>query len=236
MRILHTSDTHGMPAPITHKCVDVIVHSGDLLPDPPLEDGHRHENIQRWQREWVQANIEGFKSWTFGRPLLFCGGNHDHADGAWLEVELRANSIDATCLDDKLGSFIGLNWFGLPYVEYINGWHAYELNDDEMKAKIDAMVDTIDASTGIDVLVAHQPPMKILDKDLRNGLHWGNRRLNDALWDGVVCEGIEAGKVPEIVLMGHCHSARGVRMLTKNYRTILFSNAATTQCLIETGA
>jgi len=230
MRILHTSDTHGLPAPITHKCIDVIVHSGDLFPDPPLENGHRHENIQLWQQDWFKANIEGFKSWSFGRPLLFCLGNHDHICGEWLEKELRSIGIDATCLNDKLVSFGGLNWYGLPYVEYINGWHAYELNDDEMKDKVDAMVNTINASTGIDVLGAHQPPMRILDCDLRNMLHWGNQRLNDALF-----KDIEEGKEPSAVLVGHCHSSRGIRMIGKNDRTILFSNAATTQHVVEIG-
>ena len=231
MLVSHISDNHGsFYERITHKCIDAIIHSGDLLPDPPLNKGSLHANIERWQQQWVREHMQEFKEWIGDKPFLFIQGNHCHPEGDWLEGELKLNGINAICLHDKITHFEGLEFYGLPYITWCNGYHANELNDDQMQVKIDEMVKSINEATYVDVLVCHQPPMKILDKDLRNHLHWGNQRMTDALF-----EQIDEDKVPRHVLMGHCHSANGIRLVSKNNRTVLFSNAATTQHILECG-
>jgi Icc-related predicted phosphoesterase len=229
MRIAHASDSHGRFPAIDHKGVDVIVHSGDLCPDPDISKGSKKEVLRYWQQKWVWDHIEDFKKQIDGRPFLFVAGNHDHGSGEWLEVELQKEGINAICLHDKLVSFGGLNWFGIPYIPAINGHHAYEMNEQEMRAKLlDEMVPVINASTGLDVLVCHCPPYEILDQDLHNMLYWGNKVLNEALF-----ERIDAEKCPSLVCVGHSHSSNGVRMVSKNGRTILVSNSATTVQYIE---
>lgn len=230
MRIAHISDTHGMIPVIDHLGIDAIIHSGDFIPDPDMSRGSKKEVLQYWQRKWVWDNMETLKERIAGRPFLFVLGNHDHEGGAWLEAELKKESINAICLHNKVVSFGGLNWLGFPWVDHINGWHSYELEEMEMQEKIDAMVEAINGATYVDCLVMHQPPYKILDQDLRNMLWWGNDRMNDALWNK-----IDVDKVPATVLCGHCHSSSGIRVVSKNDRSILFSNAATTQHILETG-
>lgn len=226
LRLLHTSDTHGMPAPITHRDIDVVVHSGDLCPDPPAALGK--VPIKAWQRNWVSGHLDAIKEWLDGRPLLFCGGNHDWCGGEWFEQELRRVGIDATCLHDKLVGFRGYSFYGVPYIPYICGTHAYELEEEGMIAKLDEMVATISAATYTDVVVAHCPPADILDEDLRTHIHWGNILLNEALF-----EEIDPEKGPSTVLIGHCHSSHGVRHVNEKGRSILFVNSATTQHTIE---
>jgi Icc-related predicted phosphoesterase len=224
MRIAHCSDTHGRFLPIKEKCIDVIVHSGDFHPDPPWEKGCKKEVVAAWQKQWVEDNIEMLKSWVFGRPLRFCSGNHNQQNGFDLEEQLKSHGIDAACLDDKLVSFQGVSFYGFPYIDFVSGWHAYEMEDDrEMQEKLDLMIEAANASY-IDCLVIHQPPWKILDKDLRNGLHWGNKLLNDALFRDIKKE-----MRPQWAFIGHCHSARGITI----EQDIVFVNSATTYHIID---
>jgi Icc-related predicted phosphoesterase len=227
-RLAHISDTHGLFPKIEGLKIDAIIHSGDLPPDPDPSHGHKKEIVEYWQRKWVWDHIEDFQSQIGNKPFLFCQGNHCWTGDKWLEKELKTNGINAVCLHDKITTFNGTNIWALPYVPFINGYHAFELGEVGMQMKIDEMVEAINASTGVEMLVCHCPPFGILDEDLRNGIHWGNKLLNEALF-----EKIDADKCPSTILMGHCHSSHGIRQISKNGRTILFSNAATTQHILE---
>jgi Icc-related predicted phosphoesterase len=227
-RLAHISDTHGKFPRIEGMNIDAIVHSGDLPPDPDPSHGHKREIVEYWQRKWVWDHIEDFKTQIGNLPFLFVGGNHCHFGAEWFENELKSEGINAICLHDKVVSYGGLKWYGFPWVSSINGSHAHELNEEQMQEKIDSMVEAINASDYVDVIVAHQPPWQILDKDLRNGTHWGNKMMNDALF-----EKIDKEKLPQHYLTGHAHSSNGIRSVSRNERTILFSNAATTQHILE---
>ena len=86
MRVVHTSDNHGAFSPIKGRSIDVIIHSGDLLPDPDPSHGHKKDIIEYWQRKWVWDHIEQFKTWIGALPFLFTLGNHDFAGAEWLET------------------------------------------------------------------------------------------------------------------------------------------------------
>lgn len=202
-----------------------IVHSGDLFPDPPGKPKFKEE-IGEWQLDWLKENIIEFTKWIGNHPFLFILGNHDHADPFKVEDLLRSYNIKIDCLHDSIVCHNGINFYGIPYIPYINGSFAYELQSDEMIKEINQIVKKINTahhSSLINVLVAHAPPYEILDLSY-SGSHLGNTVMTEAFNNK-----IKKNRLPEYYLTGHVHHSNGI--LLKN--DTLYSNAATTKHIIE---
>src|SRR5260370_30002414 len=152
MRILHGSDTHGN-FPKLRGFFDVVVHSGDLLPDSI----DRSLSIKN-QTDWVEEHINDFKTWLDGKPFLFTLGNHDFIPAELLEHILNSNGIKAYHLHDRIVSYGSANFYGFPYVPTIDGSYNYErMHGKDMVVNIDEMVSHLN-QTYVDVLVAHCTP------------------------------------------------------------------------------
>jgi Icc-related predicted phosphoesterase len=226
MRICHVSDLHGNFKRL-NGVFDIVVSSGDLLPNRESYVSKGRRNFEEsFQYNWIKDNIEKFKDLLDGKPFLFINGNHDFLHPDSIVDLLRQNDINAISLEDKIINFNGINFYGFPYIPYIHGGFNYEKMDKDMVKEIDKMIENINNSSGVEVLVAHAPPHQILDKAfdrLNNGPRYGNVALLNAMDYKLNVKG------PEIVCCGHIHQSHGV--MIKN--GVLYSNAATTQQIIE---
>jgi Icc-related predicted phosphoesterase len=219
LRLCHISDTHGHLNPL-QGFFDVIVHSGDFLPDPPGNPSFKDE-IGLWQLDWVKDNIDSLKKWIGNYPFLFTLGNHDHVDPYDLEKLLRKNNIDANCLHDNIFKINDIGFYGFPFVPYINGSFAYERFEPYMQDEVNVLVEQVNAGK-VNVLVCHAPPLNILD------LSYSKHHLGSAIIASGLAK-IKAKKLPSYYLCGHIHYSRGV-MFKHN---ICFSNAACFQQILE---
>jgi Icc-related predicted phosphoesterase len=210
MKICHISDTHGS-LPRLNGDFDIIVHSGDILPDISFNKTH----AMMGQMKWLEENLIKIKEWINNKLFLFIPGNHDFLNPDLISQVLRSESIRNINLTNELITYEGIRFYGFPYVPTINGFWEYEANSIEMNKKVDQMMEN-----DMDIIVAHAPLYKILDRTTGNE-HIGNNILNNAFEIH--------GKQPMYYLHGHCHEANGIEFK----HNILVSNAAMTQHIIE---
>jgi Icc-related predicted phosphoesterase len=221
MRLCHISDTHGK-FPELFGRYDAVIHTGDLLPNSHhVMTGNRNLEM-RFQLQWIRDNINEFKSWLRGHPLLYVPGNHDFIDSNLLEFELRSVGLEVFNLTDKILTFQGVNFYGFPYVPEINGMWNYERRLPEMQTEVDKMVTELN-KTYVDVLACHAPPYKMLD------LTMGNEVVGCQVISTALDYKINKDMLPSYYLCGHIHEANG--MSVRN--GMMVSNAATTRHLIE---
>lgn len=215
MKICHVSDTHSL-FPKLNEDYDVIVHSGDMLPNrkPRLKiDEHL------FQRDWIREHAAEFKTWIGEKLFLFCAGNHDYTEPC---TELRDIGINAFDITNKQVEIEGIKFYGFPYVPYIGYWN-WEAPNRMMEEKVKELIEIVNKNK-IDVLVAHCPPYGILDQN-REGTHIGNTHMTAAL--------MEFDPLPKAFLCGHCHERPNEINLPINGKHIKIVNSATTQRIIE---
>ncbi len=217
MKILHISDTHSF-FPDLEGDFDVVVHSGDWLPNKPSKlPGTEAE----FQEAWITKKANDIKVWLKGKPLLFCQGNHDFIDNKVQERILVNAGINAICLDNKIVKFRGYNFYGFPYVTWIDGAWSNEKTSEGMLLEVDKLVSLVNKSQ-IDIIVAHSPPGGVLD-EAHGGNHFGNNHMTNAIIHKFTM-------FPKAYLCGHIHEQGGKAVLLGD---MLLSNAATSQRIID---
>lgn len=221
MRICHISDTHGGFFPLYGR-YDLVLHTGDFFPNSPAVFTGNKTQEMVFQLQWLRNSIPNIKQQLQGHPFLYVPGNHDFLHPDLMEHELRTAGIEAIGLTDKITMFRGVNFYGFPYVPYINGSWNYEKELPEMQIEVDKMVEQLN-KTYVDVLACHAPPYRVLDLSL------GNEILGSTAIAHALDYKIEKAMMPQVYLCGHIHEAHGV----SNRNGMLISNAATTRHLIE---
>lgn len=232
LTICHISDSHGFLHKLP-KQIDVIIHSGDLMPNARRENYHDANKSfptleSEYQKQWIINNIENIRSWLDGRPFIFLPGNHDYFDGV-CDI-LNDNKIQAIDICNKQTTFGDLKIYGFPFVPWIGPSWNYSIQNDQMKKEVDRLLPMFEQ--GIDILVCHAPLYGILDGvpirqynigQNNNELadvqleHIGNIPLTNLLTNKVE-------KLPQWILVGHCHKGNG----WDECLGIKISNAATT--------
>lgn len=221
MKIAHVSDTHG-DFPEIDRDVDVIVHSGDMIPNIRRADRSPSWNFADemiFQHDWIFRHTEQFQDWIGDTPLLICSGNHDF-------VSLAATLSDILPkvhnLDLKRVELNGVVFAGFPYIPRIVGEWVRELEDDAMRDAVDKLVLLgWNQDKMCDVLVSHCPPNGVLDKDSK----WkggGIKALTTAL-------NYTINPLPKYLLCGHFHESHGEEM----FDTMKVINSATTVTYLE---
>lgn len=229
LNIFHFSDSHGrVPSVVPSIEYDVVVCSGDLLPDRyPRKEERLRLNLPysmpgspARQEQWLRTQLPKFQALARGKPFLFTPGNHDFYDPVPM---LREAGIDAHDLTDTIVTVGGLRFYGFPYVPWCGGGWNHELTPQGMAMKVAEVVVALEDSL-FDVLVAHCPPYKLLDR-AKNGQDCGNPYMLKALLD------MAPEKLPKAYLCGHVHTSAG----DGDFRGMYVSNAATTMRLIPIG-
>lgn len=223
LRAIHISDTHGNFPSLRGK-FDCVIHTGDLFPNSHHVMAGNRVKEMAFQLQWLRDSLPNIKSWLQGYPMLFILGNHDFLNPDVMELELRSLDIEAFNVTDKILSFQNVNFYGFPYIPAINGMWNYERELPEMGQEVDKMVEVIN-KTYVDVLACHAPPFKMLDLSRSNQL-LGSTVIADAL-----SYKVNPDMMPAYYLCGHIHEAHGVSIRNG----IVYSNAATTQHIVEIG-
>jgi Icc-related predicted phosphoesterase len=210
MKIYHLSDTHGWgfwdnPLPPD---TDVIVHTGDLLPN--VTRGIVDREVP-FQTDWINRFVEPIKRWLADRPLIYVPGNHDY-------IEL-VDFLPATRAGLTPVQVAGLQWIGFREIPYIAGEWAGEVQVPEMAAIISDIFDgETELSAPGDVLLCHAPPSNILDSPPNNPqIHYGISTLTTALQ--------YRPHRFRAVLFGHIHQNSYLQITINN---TIYSNAAYT--------
>lgn len=225
MNLFHFSDSHGrVPTPITDAEHDVVVCSGDLLPDryPRDEERYRYRlpevmpGSPAFQERWLRTQRARFEGLARGKPFLFCPGNHDFFDPVPV---LREWGIDAHNLTERVVEVAGWRFYGFPFCPWAGGVYNNEVRPPVMREKMAAMLTSLEDGA-FEVLVAHCPPFGVLDTG-RNGQQYGNVAMRDALAP-------EDARRPLLYLCGHIHASAGM----KTVRDMPVSNAAKTKRIL----
>ena len=204
--LLHISDTHGGLTPLCAEG-DVVVHSGDFLPNRtrgirPVEE--------TFQRAWVEENAVKIREWIGGRKFLFVPGNHDYAD---IGAALRYIGVDATELVDEPLTIDGFTFVGFKWVPFFTGDWNYEIGPAEMSERLAPIAARLDTGP-IDVMVAHAPIYGVLDRNWR-GDRCGNKAMRTMLQ--------AARHVPGFYLCGHIHEGHGYQAWERD--TVIVNSA-----------
>ncbi len=221
LRLCHVSDTHG-GFPRLPGRYDAVIHTGDFFPNSHHCFNNNRTQEMVFQDDWLKSQIPTMKQWLQGHPFLYVPGNHDFLHSDRMEHILRAEGIQAIGLTDKITTFQGVNFYGFPYVPYINGGWNYERELPEMQKEVAKMVEELN-KTYVDVLACHAPPHRVLDLSLGNEI-LGSTAISDALNYKIARD-----MMPTTYLCGHIHEAHG---LAHRYG-MLISNAAVTRHIIE---
>lgn len=220
IRLCHVSDNHSLFAPLVGK-FEAVVHSGDFFPNSNNVWTSQIKELE-FQYQWLRDNLPVIKDWLQGNPFLFTLGNHDFVDGDYMAGLLNSIGIEAYNLADRVTTFQRVNFYGFPWIPYIQGNWSYECTVSQMQPHIDRMVETLN-QTYVEVIVAHSPMYGTLDFSKHN-ICLGSTQLANAF-----DLQIEKNMMPLAYLCGHIHEARGVSM--RNGMLVL--NSATTQNVIE---
>lgn len=178
MRLTAFADAHGR-LPVVEPC-DVLVIAGDLCPNfnynPDLDKVR--------QAEWLDTAYRAWEAQVPARHILYTPGNHD-----WVSHGLPPGLRARMGVDEEF-TVMGKRFWLTPWVSPVCGWN-YMLERRERRKRFDLI------PTNLDVLVAHSPAHKILDRN-HDGEHIGCEELRQLLYH----------KKPEIYVFGHCHEGR----------------------------
>lgn len=219
MRVTHISDTHGA-FPNLKNNNDIIIHSGDIFPDPPRLFDKQTNAL--WQENWIIQNLGALKNYFKNTPLYFIGGNHDYVDANKTEELFRSAGINATNIEDKIVSINNLNMYGFPWIKKINNRFNYELNNNAMKLACDDLKEKLE-STHVDIIVAHGAMKDGLSNE--GYCDYGNEYLNDMFMS------MNKDMIPQYMFVGHLHTANGIKF--RHDLNMLIVNSATTINSIE---
>lgn len=212
MKILHMSDTHGR-FPIPEGEWDVVVHSGDMLPNRSY--GVRSIE-QAFQEMWLAENSLKMHPRYWSKPLLVTPGNHDFIDPTPI---LRQAGVDARLLCNGLLEVDGVNFWGHPWTPPFYDWN-WMCGPEEMRRHLSGAIELMEQG-GIDVFVSHGPLRGVLDRN-QDGERCGCRVLRDVLYS--------VRHPPKLVLHGHIHESAGLQGWS---RGVMVSNAACTQRILS---
>lgn len=230
MKLFHISDSHGFPYMEIPDSADVIVLTGDILPDD--WDTLKRNKIlglpmpslisrKEYQEYWLLNNLQAFVAWTKNKPLMWCSGNHDYFNPCKMLSDAGINVFDT---NDRMVNFGGMSWYGFPYVNFIDGNFVYEKSKSQMVIETNNLLKTLskfEMSSFPDIFLAHAPLAGIYDRD-KNGNSYGNSVLLN-------CMLYSDKKLPNLYLCGHVHAPDGGYELNG----MRIFNSATSSHLIE---
>lgn len=243
MKVQHVSDAHGnrefLEIPDD---VDVVIWSGDNLPEPPYLSPWVDwaTAARQYQREFM-ASLD-MPSRLKGRPFVSVPGNHDWLTfGDWeifgAETQCVAWPPYVPTVKRVKTNGATLLIAGAVGIPYINGKYNYESNDADIYQRAKATLDLLlseagscwNKGEGVNMIfVTHTPPWKVLD--MFNGQHYGSFGIERAIEDAIEDSGRFQGSLTH--LFGHMHdSASPEPVILPHGRytgwTVLSRNSAT---------
>lgn len=207
-RLVCISDTHGMHKKIKLPDGDILAVAGDVTMRGDLDEVLRFT-------EWVDTLLNKGKF----KDVVWICGNHDFLFQDNPALAKESVKLAGTYLQDTEATIQGLRFYGTPWQPEFFDWAFNLPRGNALKI----MWDRIPA--GIDVLITHGPPYKILDNIYRkNRTRYDDPNLQ---MGHVGCYDLAHQVVnrikPKVHVFGHIHEAYG--MVEQD--GIKFVNAAT---------
>lgn len=187
MKIVVTSDCHGMLSSAELPDGNVLILAGDVLPNRfanPDRDAESQTNDLR--------DLDDFCGRLNYEHILLIAGNHD-----WIFERNRAASRDLkniTYLEDSGITIGGVKFYGSPYQPEFFSW-AFNLR--RSGPELERVWSLIPEDTN--VLITHGPPYGILDRPFGRGEHAGCELLLKRVEE----------VSPRLHLFGHIHGSYG---------------------------
>src|SRR5688572_11919670 len=153
MRIVAMSDLHGH-LPERVPAADAVIVAGDVCPDnrwtarPQLRQLAAKE-----QADWLEQTFAAWVARLEADRGIVCWGNHDYVG------ELPPDSLasfGAEVVTDREVTVAGLRLYATPSTCTIPGVWAFDVPPSRLADRMSANPD------GIDILVSHGPPHKVL--------------------------------------------------------------------------
>jgi len=190
MKIAFIADMHGMLDFKVDPC-DLLVMAGDICPCR----GFPYQACM-FQENWLNVEL---RYWLADQPIKECvaiAGNHDWI---WDMADTMVPKMNANFhyLCDESIEYMGLKIYGTPQQKVFNDW-AFNREPGVLKRYFDNIPE------GLDILITHTPPYKILDKvDFDNFKgHEGCKILKARI--------MEMKQPPKINVFGHMHGEYGI--------------------------
>lgn len=187
---MHLSDTHGS-FPQLPKSAELVLHTGDFCPNFIVTDRVAEAELQA---DWLVRKRYAIQKWLGGRSMLVTQGNHDFTDIVGVGIEDISN---------RKFEVEGWSFYGLPWVPAFGPWN--------WGASPEGLTKAMYHVPDVDVLLAHAPPIGILD--FCPGGHIGNGALLGDLHRF------------HYVLCGHVHEQGGGMKM--HGQTTIMNNATT---------
>lgn len=187
MKIVVTSDCHGMLSSANLPPGDILILAGDLLANrfsDPDRDAKAQVNDLR--------DLDDFCGRLDYKHVLLIAGNHD-----WIFERNRPASRDLkniTYLEDSEVVIDGVKFYGSPYQPEFFSW-AFNLR--RSGPELERVWSLIPEDTN--VLITHGPPYGILDRPFGRGAHAGCELLLKRVEE----------VAPRLHLFGHIHGSYG---------------------------
>lgn len=199
MKIQVISDTHGKPFLDYVNDCDILLHCGDISPDPAWNGNWAQwkASVIDFQKKWFDSFFDEMER-VDAKHFVFIGGNHDfYLESLMLEdkeaefKERAKNVRNIHYLRDDFIELEGIKIYGTPWVTNLKRWafNRTEFMLENTYSKI---------PQGLDILMTHAPAKGYCDTIMEYGLteHLGSRSLIAVIND----------KCPKNVFNGHIHS------------------------------
>ncbi len=164
MHLIHISDSHGTFSELPAGG-DVIVHSGDMMPNSTRGD---RDVEPAFQARWLHNNAYRFREWLDGRTMLLCRANHDFT--ASVQPIMQGAGVNVVDITNRLYEFGGHTFYGFPYVNYLCGEWNFEVTGGEMANKVNGI-----PWGQFDVMVAHSLANRRHSRRMLWRPHWQPR-------------------------------------------------------------
>jgi predicted phosphodiesterase len=190
MEITFISDTHLLIVdPIYRADLEAMLPGGPILV-------HAGDVSARGTVREIRQFLEWFHGLPYSNKVLIAG-NHDlFFEVAPISdvVEMLEDYPGITYLNDSGATIEGIKFWGSPVTPYFHNW-AFNRFANEIGAHWDLIPE------GIDVLITHGPPHKILDLT-----HYDKRNVGCP----ALLQTVKIIK-PKVHVFGHIHEARGIQ-------------------------
>lgn len=199
MKIVIISDTHGQDFVDQIPECDLLLHCGDISPDPAWTGNWNDfvSSVYDFQENWINnVLIKDFIPRLKAKHFAFIAGNHDF----YLESLMKNKAEDffrsklpdnCSYLRDTLLQINGIKIWGTPWVTNLTRW-AFNEKEGKLIYKYSNMPENLD------ILLTHSPAKGYCDtiKEHKETEHLGSSSLRNIIY----------AKHPKWVFNGHIHS------------------------------
>jgi len=192
VKLVVISDTHTQEKKLPIIKADIVIHAGDFT--------------YQGKSQEIKNFLDWYKEYPAEHRLLICGNHEETCDISHREYNLHCKDLilncqDITYLENNEITIEGIKFYGTAWTPFFCRWGfgGKDIGGGEGARNLEDVYNEIPNDT--EVLIAHGPPYKILDKNLEN-IYCGSKAMRKLL---------DSGKLSKLklYLTGHIHENKG---------------------------